>query len=85
MDIKVIQLNDLKKDPQGILSECCNQGSALVVELPDHRMVTIQSMEPDDPDDSLISDLLEHDPGFRALVEKSKASPRKPFTPNRRA
>jgi hypothetical protein len=46
--------------------------------LPDHRIVTIQTLEPAD-DDSLIDELLEQNPAFRELVEKSKASPRKPF------
>jgi hypothetical protein len=48
------------------------------VELPDHRLVAIQSLEAND-DDPLVSDLLESNPAFRALVAKSKASPRKPF------
>ena len=37
-----------------------------------------QGIEPDDVDD-LIDRLLESDPSFRALVEKSKVSPRRPF------
>jgi hypothetical protein len=52
----------------------------LVVELPDHRLVAIQSIEPNDADDSLVNDLLESNQSFRALVEKSKASPRREFT-----
>jgi hypothetical protein len=79
MDIEVISLSQLQTDPRGLLSECCDSGRALVVELPDHRLVAIQPLEPDDSDDSLVSDLLETNPSFRALVEKSKASPRKPF------
>ena len=31
--------------------------------------------------DSLVDDLLQSSPAFQALVAKSKASPRKPFTP----
>jgi hypothetical protein len=31
------------------------------------------------PDDTLVDDLLESNPAFRALVEKSKAGPSKPF------
>ena len=69
MGIRVIPLSELKTDPQRVLSECCDQGSPLVVELPDHRMVSVQSLEPDDSDDSLVSDLLEKNPSFRALVE----------------
>jgi mRNA interferase RelE/StbE len=45
---------------------------------PDHRFVAIQPLEPDG-EDNLTSELLESNPSFRALVEKSKASPRKPF------
>jgi hypothetical protein len=32
-------------------------------------------------DDSLVDDLLQSNPAFQDLVAKSKASPRKPFTP----
>jgi hypothetical protein len=53
-------------------------GQTLVVELPDHRLVSIQALEPAG-DDPLIDELLESSPSFRALVEKSKASPRRPF------
>jgi putative addiction module component (TIGR02574 family) len=34
-------------------------------------------------EDSLIGDLLEHNPSFRALVEKSRSSPRKDFLADR--
>jgi hypothetical protein len=34
-------------------------------------------------DDALTSELLQGDPAFRALVAKSKASPRKPFRTKR--
>ena len=50
----------------------------LVVELPDHRLVSIQALEPAS-DDPLIDELLESNPSFRALIEKSKASPRRSF------
>jgi hypothetical protein len=79
MDVEVISLSQLKTDPQGLLSECCDTGRPLVVQLPDHRLVAIQSIEPDDAEDSLVSDLLESNSAFRALVEQSKASPRKDF------
>jgi hypothetical protein len=78
MSIKVIPLSSLEADPQGTLTECLDSGEALVVELPDHRFVSIQGLEPDD-DDGLVDRLLESNPEFRALVEESKASPRKPF------
>jgi hypothetical protein len=78
MSIKVIPLSSLKADPRGTLTECPESGEALVVELPDHRFVSIQGLEPDD-DDDLVDRLIESNVRFRALVEKSKASARKPF------
>ena len=54
MDTKMIPLSRLEADPQGTLAECCDSGQAFVVELPDHRFVTIQSLEATD-DDSLVS------------------------------
>jgi hypothetical protein len=51
----------------------------VVVELPDHRLVAIQPLDPTG-DDDLINELIESDPSFRALLAKSKASPRKPFS-----
>jgi hypothetical protein len=54
-----------------------------VVELPDNCLVAIQGLEPGD-DDDLVDRLLESNPSFRALVEKSKASPRRPFPPRTR-
>jgi hypothetical protein len=78
MSIKVIPLSRLEADPRGTLTEALDSGEALVVELPDHRLVSIQGLEPDD-DDDLVDRLNESNPSFRALVEKSKASPRRPF------
>ena len=78
MSIKRIPLSRLEADPRGTLSECLDSGEALVVELPDHRLVSIRALEPDE-DDDLVDRLLESNPSFRALVEKSKASRRKPF------
>jgi hypothetical protein len=78
MSIKHIPLSQLESDPRGTLSECLDSGQSLVVELPDHRLVAIQPLEPDD-DDDLVNRLIETNPAFRALIEKSKASPRKPF------
>jgi hypothetical protein len=78
MSIKMIPLSRLEADPRGTLTECLDSGEALVVELPDHRLVTIQGLEPNE-DDDLVDRLLESNPAFRALVERSKASPRRPF------
>lgn len=78
MSIKVVPLSRLEADPKAMLIECLDSGGALVVELPDHRLVSIQGLEPSD-DDDLVDRLLESNSAFRALVEKSKAGPRKPF------
>ena len=78
MSIKMIPLSRLEADPQGTLTECLDSGGAVVVELPDHRLVSIQGLEPND-DDDLVDRLLESNAAFRALVETSKASPRRPF------
>jgi len=48
------------------------------MELPNQRLLAIQSLEPSE-DDSLMDELLASNPRFQALVAKSKASPRKPF------
>jgi hypothetical protein len=76
MDTKVIPLSDLQADTEGILSRCCDSGQSLVVELPNHGLVSIRPVE---SDDDLANDLIENNPAFRALLEKSLASGRKPF------
>ncbi len=78
MDIKTIPLSLLEADPRGTLNECADSGSTLVVELSDQRFVAIQPLDPSE-DDDLINELLASNSSFRALVAKSKASPRKPF------
>jgi hypothetical protein len=78
MDTKVIPLRELQTDPEGYLRRVSDSGEGLVVELPDNRFVSI---EPLDPEDNLIEDLLEHNSAFQQLLKKSAASPRKPFQP----
>jgi hypothetical protein len=78
MDIKRVPLSLLEADPRGTLTGCLDSGQTLVVEMPDHRLVSIRAVE---EGDSLVDDLLESNPAFRALVEKSDASPRRPFWP----
>jgi len=80
MDIKTIPLSRLEADLRGTLSECADSGQAVVVELPDQRLIAIQALEATE-DDSVVDDLLQSNPAFQALVAKSKAGPRKPFTP----
>jgi hypothetical protein len=81
MDIEVIPLSQLQADAPGLLTKCCDSGQPVVVELPDQRLVAIQSLDADDEEDTLVSDLIDTNSDFRALVEKSAASPRKPFAP----
>jgi hypothetical protein len=78
--IKTIPLSRLEADLRATLNECADSGEAVVVELPDQRLIAIQPLDAAE-DDSLIDDLLQSNPAFQALVAKSKASPRKPFTP----
>jgi hypothetical protein len=77
MRIKAIPLSRLEADVMGTLRECADSGSMLVVELPDQRLVAIQSLDPTE-DDDLVNELLESNPAFRDLVAKSKAGARKP-------
>ena len=76
MDTRVIPLNDFQADPEGILSRCYDSGQKVFVQLHNHGLVSIQ---PVDSDDDLINDLIKHNPAFRALLEKSLASPHGPF------
>jgi hypothetical protein len=78
VNIKAIPLSRLEADPRGALSECADSGSIMVVELPDQRLVAIQSLDAIE-DDDLINELLESNPRFRELVAKSRAGRRKPF------
>ena len=78
MAIKTIPLSRLETDLKTTLSECAESGQTYVVELPDQRLLAIQSLDPEE-DDSQIDELLASDAKFQALVAKSKAGPRKPF------
>jgi hypothetical protein len=76
MDTKVIPLSDLQADPTGVLNRCFDSGQIFVVELPDRGLISIQPVE---SGDDLVDDLIEHNPAFRTLLERSLASPREPF------
>jgi hypothetical protein len=80
MAIKTIPLSRLEADPRATINECADSGEAVVVQLPDQRLVAIQPLDPAD-DDSLIDELLQSNPEFQALVARSKTSPRRPFPP----
>lgn len=83
MAIKTIPLNRLETDLKKTLNECVESGETVVVEMPDQRLLAIQSLDPQE-DDNLMDELLASDPKFQALVAKSKASPRKPFVAGER-
>jgi hypothetical protein len=78
MAIKTIPLSRLETDLKKTLNECAQSGETIIVEMPDQRLLAIQSLDPHE-DDSLIDELLASNPKFQALVAKAKASPRKPF------
>jgi hypothetical protein len=75
-----MSLETLEANLTATLSECADSGEAVVVELPDQRLVSIQALDAGERD-SLVDDLLQSNPAFQALVAKSKSRPRKPFPP----
>jgi hypothetical protein len=79
MAIKTIPLSRLEADLKKTLNECAESGDTVVVEMPDQRLLAIQPLEPQE-DDTLMDELLASNPKFQALVAKSKAGPRKPFS-----
>jgi hypothetical protein len=79
MAIKTIPLSRLQTDLKQTLNECAESGETVVVEMPDQSLLSIQRLDPEE-DDSLMDELLASNPKFQALVAKSKAGPRKPFT-----
>ena len=79
MAIKTIPFSRLETDLEKTLNECAESGETLVVEMPDQRLLAIQALDPQE-DDTLMDELLESNPRFQALVARSKASPRKPFS-----
>jgi hypothetical protein len=78
MGIKTIPLSRLEADLKQTLNECADSGETVVVEMPDQRLLAIQSLDAQE-DDGLVDELLASNPEFRALVAKSKVGPRKPF------
>jgi hypothetical protein len=80
MGIKTISLSRLEASLAATLNECVASGQPVVVELPDQQLIVIQALEAA-TDDSLIDELLQSNSDFQAMVAKSKASPRKQFTP----
>jgi hypothetical protein len=81
MAIKMIPLSRLATELNQTLDECARSGDTVVVEMPDQRLLAIRPLHPgEEGDDDLVDELLTSNPKFRALVAKSKAAPRKPFT-----
>lgn len=78
MHIKTIPLSTLENALEETLNECAESGQTVVIEMPDHRLLSLQSLEADGSDD-LMNELLASNSKFTDLVEKSKGSPRKPF------
>jgi hypothetical protein len=77
MDTKMIPLSELQADPEGVLGRCYDTGQSLVVELPNRGLISIQPIE---SDDDLVNDLIENNPEFRALLAKSLAGRREPYS-----
>jgi hypothetical protein len=50
MAIKTILLSRLEADLEKTLDECAESGQTLVVEMPDQRLLAIQSLDPDEDD-----------------------------------
>lgn len=78
MPIKLIPLSQLETDPKGTLNECLDTGASVVVEMPDHRMVSIQALEAAE-DDELVDELIETNAAFRQMLTRSAVSDRRPF------
>jgi hypothetical protein len=71
MAIKTIPLSRLETDLNKTLNECAESGDTVVIEMPDQRLLAIQSLEPQE-DDSLMDELLASNPRFQALVTLEK-------------
>jgi hypothetical protein len=82
MAIKTIPLSRLERELEKTLNECAESGETVVVEMPNQRFLAIQPLEPQE-DDALVDELLASNPKSQALVAKSKAGPRKPFSSGR--
>lgn len=80
MSIKTIPLSRLQDNLQQTLNDCADSGDTVVVELPDRRLVTIQSLNAPE-DDALVDNLLQSNPAFQAMVARSKTGTRRAFIP----
>ena len=71
MNIEVIPLSELQTDTPGLLAKCCDSGQAVVVELPDHRLVAIQPLDIDD-EDELERLVLAYSPKLRGILDAAR-------------
>lgn len=78
MGIRTIPLSQLEENVRATLNECADSGDAVVVELPDQRLIAIQALGAGE-DDGLVDELLRSNPAFQAMIAKSKASSRIAF------
>ena len=74
MGIKVIELRELKSDPERVFRDCYRSGESAVVHLSDGEYV---AMRPVAEPDNLIDDLIENNEEFRDVLRKSLASPKR--------
>jgi len=79
MGIKTVPLSRLETNLQSILNECADSGETLVVEMPDHRLLSVRPLDPHDEDDDLVNHLIETNPEFRAMLARSSAEAAVPF------
>jgi len=80
MDIKTIPLSCLETNLRATLVECADSGQAVVVTLPDQRLVAIQALDTAE-DDSLVDDLLQSNPNFRHWSPSRKPARASRFRP----
>lgn len=78
MAVKIIPFRHLEACLEQTLNKCADSGETVVVEMPDQRLLAIHPLDTQ-KDDSLVEELIASNAKFRAIVAKSKASPRRPF------
>lgn len=80
MGIKTIPLSQFEENVMQLLNDCADSGDKIVVELPDHRRISMRSLNHMDADDPLIHNLIQNNPEFRSMLARSKASGSIPFS-----
>ena len=82
MAIKTIPLSRLETELKKTLNECAESGETVVVEMPDQRLLAIQSLDPQE-DDALMDELLADNPQFQALGGEIESQPSQTLRPRR--